>query len=117
MRVLQSAPSFFKVLIEKTYQRLLMLTTLLLWKLTAWAQDDDIDGDVGKDVGTFPSILPEEEEEFLGALHFHFSTMEIILLVLAAVVLFILNAMKINKGCWYCIFYFVLVFFLLTKCT
>lgn len=114
MRVLQSAPSFFKVLIEKTYQRLLMLTTLLLWKLTVWAQDDDVDNN---DVGSLTSIVPEEEEDFMDAFHFHFSTMEIILLVLAAVVLFILNAMKINKGCWYCIFYFVLVFFLLIKCT
>lgn len=114
MRVLISAPSFFDVLIEKTYQRLLMLSTLLLWKLTAWAQDDDVDNN---DVGSLTSIVPEEEEDLMGAFHFHFSTMEIILLVLAAVVLFILNAMKINKGCWYCIFYFVLVFFLLIKCT
>lgn len=113
MRVLISAPSFFKVLLEKTYQRLLLSSTLLLWKLTAWAQDDDVDNDVG----TFTTILPDEEEDLMDTFQFHLSTMEIILLVLAAVVLYILNAMKINKGCWYCIFYFVLVFFLLIKCT
>jgi len=85
--------------------------TMLLWKLTARAQDDDADEDI-----VLHNILPDEEEEMIEQFGFHLGTMDIIILVLAAVALYILNAMKIKKGCWYCIFYFFFVVFLIVKC-
>ena len=98
--------------IDKVYQRLFMLCVMALTHLMVFA-DDDLDDDV-----SVPSLLPDdEEEEMLDNFGFHFGTMEIILVVAAVVLYLVLNKLKVKKGCWYCIFYVVFVYFLITKCT
>jgi len=97
---------------DKVYQRLFMLCVMALTHLMAFATDD-FDDD-----GGMPALLPDDEEdEMLENFGFHFGTMEIILVVAAVVLYLVLNKLKVKKGCWYCIFYLVFVYLLITKCT
>ena len=100
----------------KVYQRLLLVCAMIFARLMLYAQEDFDDDDVK------PSLMPdfmggEEDEEFMDNIGFHLSTTDLILLGCLVIAYFILHQLKIKKGCWYIIFYCVIVFLLITKCT
>ena len=98
--------------LEKIYQRFLTLCVLLLAHLNSMADDPMDDDEVGI------SLIPtDEDEEAMDGIFFDLRPSMILMAIGAIVLLFFLNKLKVKKGCWYVIAYFVGVYFLIKKCT